>query len=371
MTLAAVVAALAVFAFGMVIVFPGSIKLRLVDRVPMDDAKVGRMITVWQFTMLVVMLLVGPMLDNIGHRFVFAAGFLIVAVGIFGFAAAKKPSAAFLAAALLGIGGSCINAGGNTLLPALNPNNPAAASNIGNAFFGLGAFTVPFVISFLFKRISYPAALSVFGVIAAAGAIPALMATYPAASSGANFSTMLSLLSNPTVLLAGFILFCYSGLEVSSASWTTTYLKKVGFTESSASIVFSLFWVAMIIGRVITSQFVTTAIGKATLQAVALAAAAALLLMTLTMNRVLAASLTILLGFFYAAIFPTTVGLTHSRTGGANFGSVFAIMFAIALLGPSTVPALIGYASKTRSIHAGYRLMVVLAVLLFVLAFGL
>jgi fucose permease len=130
-------------------------------------------------------------------------------------------------------------------------------------------------------------------------------------------------------------------------------------------------WVAMIIGRVITSQFVTTAIGKSTMQAVALAAAVALLLMTLTMNHVLAATLTILLGFFYTAIFPTTVGLAHSRTGGANFGSVFAIMFAIALLGPSTDPAVIGYVSKTRSIHAGYRLIVAMAVLLFLLALGL
>jgi fucose permease len=316
-------------------------------------------------------LVVGPLLDNVGHRFIFAAGFLIVACGIWAFAITRSQLGAFIAAILLGIGGSCVNAGGNTLLPALNPTNPAAANNIGNAFFGLGAFTVPFVIVFLFKRMSYTAALSVFGVISAAGAIPALMATYPAVTSGANFSTMISLLGNGTVILAGFMLFCYVGLEVCSASWTTTYLKKVGFSESGASITFSMFWIAMIVGRLITSQFVSTAIGKPTVQAVALAAAAGLLLLTLTMNRMLAGAVVILLGLFYAPIFPTTVGLTYSKMGGANFGSAFAIMFALALFGPSTVPALIGYVSKTRSIHAGYRLMVLLAVVLFVLAFGL
>jgi fucose permease len=370
MSLAGVVAALAVFAFGMVTVFPGSVKLRLVDRVPMDDARVGRMITVWQFTTLILTLFVGPLLDNIGHKYVLAAGFIIVAIGIWAFAFAQHPSGAFLASMLLGIGGSCVNAGGNTLLTALNPTNPSAASNIGNAFYGLGAFTVPFVVAFLFQRISYTAALSVFGVISAAGAIPTLLATYPAVSSGTNLLSMVSLLGNPVVLLAGFILFCYVGLEVSSASWTTTYLRKVGFAEKGASIVFSLFWIAMIAGRLITARFVTTAIGKPTVQAVALAAAAALLLMTLTMNRIVAGGLAILLGFFYAPIFPTTVGLTYSKVGGANFGSVFAIMFAIALLGPSTIPAMIGYVSKTRSIHAGYRLMVLLAGVLFLLAFG-
>ncbi len=371
MTLAFVVAVLAVFAFGMVTVFPGSVKLRLVKRVPMDDARIGRMIMVWQFTTLAVTIFVGPLIDRIGHRWIAVAGFLIVAAAILALSMARTPAGAFLGCAFLGVGGSCVNAVGNTLLPALNPANPAAASNLGNVFFGLGAFTVPFAIAFLFERVRYAVALNVFGIIAAAAALPAALADYPAVGGGADLAAAFALISSPAALLAGFVLFCYIGLEVSAASWTTTYLKKVGFDERRASILLALFWVSMIVGRLITSQFVTTAVGRATIQVAALAAAGALFLMTGTMRRRLAGGCAVLSGLFFAPIFPTTIGLTYSKFNPSLYGSVFAVMLPIGLLGPSVVPALIGNVSRSRGIHAGYRIMVALAVLLFLLAFAL
>ena len=141
MVLASLVAVLAVFTFGMVVVLPGSIKLRLAQRLSMTDTRIGRLIMAWQVTTMLVILLVGPLLDRFGHRPLLVAGFLIVAAAIGLFAGARSVSAAFVAAIVLGLGGSCVNAGGNTLLPALNQGNPAAASNLGNVFFGLGANT--------------------------------------------------------------------------------------------------------------------------------------------------------------------------------------------------------------------------------------
>ena len=76
-------------------------------------------------------------------------------------------------------------------------------------------------------------------------------------------------------------------------------------------------------------------------------------------------------GLFLAPIFPTTVGLTLAKFNPSIYGTVFAIMFPIGLLGPTLVPAAIGSVSKSRGIHVGYRIMVALALLLFVLAFAL
>ena len=371
MNLAMVVAALAVFTFGMVTVIPGSIKLRLVERVHMDDAQMGRVLVVWQGTTLVLALIAGPLLDRVGHKPILIAGFLLVGVAIWFLSIASRLSGVMLAAVILGIGGSCVNTGGNTLLPALDPSNPAAASNLGNVFFGLGAFTVPFACSYLFDRVRYSTAVAVFGVISACAAIPAFLATYPVVSSGFQLSTALSLLGNGSALLAGLILFCYIGLEVSTASWTTTYLRKVGFNEHQASVLFSLFWVSMIAGRLIASQAVTTAIGRSTVQVVALAAAIGLFVMTVTVNRTLAGACVVLTGFFFGPVFPTTIGVTFTKFSPSLYGSVFAIMFSIGLVGSSIIPGLIGHYSKTRSIQVGYRLMVLLAVLLFLLAWRL
>lgn len=368
MTLAMLAAVLAVFTFGIVMVIPGSIKLRLVERVRMDDAQMGKVLIIWQVTTLVCTLIVGPLLDKFGHKLVMICGFLMVAVAIWCFARATSVPGVFVAAALLGVGGSCANMAGNTLLPALNPTNPAAASNMGNVFFGLGAFLVPFLISRLFQRVSFTAAVSVFGFIAAAAAIPAFLAHYPAVSSGYRLSTAVALLGNGAVLVGGSILFCMVGLEVSAASWTTTYLRKIGFDERKAALLFSLLWVSKIVGRFIASQVVTTGIAKGTILLAALGAAALLLTLTITMNRAVAGVCVASLGLFFGPILPTTVGVTFAKFSPALYGSIFGIIYAVGLVGSSVVPGLVGHYSKTRSIHVGYRLMFVLAALLFLFA---
>jgi fucose permease len=371
MVLASLVAVLAVFTFGMVVVLPGSIKLRLAQRLSMTDTRIGRLIMAWQVTTMLVILLVGPLLDRFGHRPLLVAGFLIVAAAIGLFAGARSVSAAFVAAIVLGLGGSCVNAGGNTLLPALNQGNPAAASNLGNVFFGLGAFVVPFLAGFLFDHIGFPRTLAVFSAAVALLAIPAAVASYPRISSGFEFAVALGLLASPVVLLAGLMLFCYIGLEVSAASWTTTHLKHAAFDEKRGSLVFSFFWVAMMVSRLAASQWVTTASGRAAIQASALAAALALLLMTFRTARWVASASVIFLGLFLAPLFPTIVGVTFARFNPSLYGSVFAIIYSLGLLGSSIVPAAIGAVSEKQSIRAGYRIMVVLALVLFLLAFGL
>ena len=371
MSLTYLVAILAVFTFGMVVVFPGSIKLRLAERLSMDDARVGRLIMAWQVTTLIVTMLVGPALDRFGHRPVLVLGFGIVAAAIALFAAASRRAVAFAAAVMLGLGGSFVNAGGNTLLPALSPDNPAAASNLGNVFFGLGAFVVPFLASFLFDRMGFRTGLRVFALAAAAPMIPAALAAYPVLSNGFDLMVALGLLSSFVVLLAGLVLFCYIGLEVSAASWTTTYLKEAGFDEKRASVIFSLFWVAMMLSRLAASQWMTTELGKAAVLSASFASALILLLMTLRGGKVTAAVSVVTLGVFFAPLFPTIVGLTFARFNPSLYGTVFAIIFAVGLLGSSLVPPAVGSVSQKRGIRAAYRLMVALAVALFFLAFFL
>ncbi len=369
MDLAALTAVLGVFNFGIVVAFLGSIKLRLAERLSLDDARIGRLIAVWQATSLVIMLLVGPLLDRFGHRPVLILGFLIIAGSILLFATTRRVSVVFVAALLLGVGGSCVNTGGNTLLPAaIDPDNPAAASNLGNVFFGLGAFVVPFAIAFLFERLSFRSALSIFAAVAGLSVVPAALATYPQVASGFALSTAVELIGNATVWIAALCLFCYIGLEVSMASWTTTYLSDAGWSDKRSALLFSLFWVAMMAGRLATSRFVTTQIGRATIEVVVIVAAALILLMTFTRRRRVGAVSVILLGLCFAPIFPTTVGLTFAQFDPGLYGSVFALIFAMGLLGSSIVPAAIGAISERKSIRAGMRLLAGVALVLLVLA---
>ena len=361
-------AILAVFVYGMVIVIPGSIKLRLVDRIGLDDAQVGQVLTLWQITTLLLTLGIGPLLDRLGHRGVLVCGFVLVAAALWRFAVAERLAGVFAAAVLLGAGGSCLNTAGNTLLPMLNPSNPAAASNLGNVFFGLGAFLVPFAIACLFERLRYTRAVAVLAAIPALALVPALTARYPPISAGVHRVATLSLLESPAVILAGCMLFCMVGLEVSMASWTTTYLRKIGFHEQRAVLLFSLLWVAKIAGRLIASQAVTTGTAKSAIQFMSLATAACFLLLTITRNRKLAGVTVPGLGLFFGPIFPTTIGAMFARTSPALYGTVFSIVYACGLAGSSSVPYLVGHLSKTRSIQTGYRLLGAISIVLFILA---
>jgi hypothetical protein len=67
---------------------------------------------------------------------------------------------------LIVVGEFAAGAGGNTPVPALNPDNPAAAGKLGNVFFGAGAFVVPFLASFVFDRIGFLRAVAVFSAAA-------------------------------------------------------------------------------------------------------------------------------------------------------------------------------------------------------------
>jgi fucose permease len=352
----------------MVIVIPGSIKLRLVDRIGIDDGQVGRVLTLWQITTLVLTLGIGPILDRLGHRGVLACGFVLVATALWRFAVAERLSGVFAAAALLGAGGSCLNTAGNTLLPLLNPSNPASASNLGNVFFGLGAFVVPFVIAYLFERLRYTRAIAVLATIPALALIPALTAHYPPVSAGVHQAATLSMLESPAVILAGCMLFCMVGLEVSTASWTTTYLRKLGFREQRAVLLFSMLWVAKIAGRLIASQVVTTGTAKNAIQLMSLATAACFVVLAVTKSRNVAAATVPCLGLFFGPIFPTTIGVVFARTSPALYGTVFSMVYACGLAGSSSVPYIVGHLSKTRSIQTGYRLLGGLGLFLFVLA---
>ncbi|MEA1997166.1 MAG: hypothetical protein U9N45_05980, partial [Gemmatimonadota bacterium] len=57
-----------------------------------------------------------------------------------------------------------------------------------------------------------------------------------------------------------------------------------------------------------------------------------------------------------------------SKVSQELFGSVFAIIFAVGLLGASTIPAAIGIYSKGKSIQQSLVIAVVVAVVLTILA---
>ena len=359
------VALLSVFGFGIVMALIGAIKLKLAEKLKLDDAQVGKLISALLFTSLVMVLVSGPFLDAFGHRLTILIGFVITCIGIFLIGTATSYGGAILGCVVLGIGGSGLNTGGNTLIvPAIDPHNPAAANNLGNVFFGLGAFFMPILVGLALKKLPLGRGLTLIAVILLLAVVPVLVAGYPPINTGFEISQFFSLLANRVALVSGLALLFYIGLEVSMGSWITTYLKSIQCSDEKASGILSFFWVALMVGRLATSQVVKPGMEANLILVAALVAAATIFVMIQAKSQTLAALTVIVVGLCFAPMFPTIVGLTFAKFPAAQHGSVFGTIFAIGLIGGTTIPAWIGSYSRGKSIQKSLNIAVGASILL-------
>jgi len=378
-------AMLSVFGFGICMLFFGSIKSSVQQRLSIDDAQVGYLGSTLLFASMPAVLVLGILLDKLGAGTIIIFGFAGTAICFLLIGWLRSYRALFAVFILLAATSSCLNSGGNTLLPALKPGNEAAASNLGNTFFGLGALLTPVIVNVFLRRqvgeggktagfLSLPWTMTVLAAVIFLPVFVTAAATYPPVSTGFSFSTALGLLKGLPVWLGGVTLFCYIGLESSIAMWTTTlFTKGLGASEGKALNRLTVFFVCLMLGRLIASQldrigFDVTGNGPWLLVGLGVVAGAITVLLTLTKSLKMATVLMIILGFCYAPIFPTTVGVTFSRYSRDVYGTVFGLIFAIGLLSASVFPTLIGTISKRKTIQLGFAVLALASVVLAILA---
>lgn len=370
------VAILSVLGIGIVFSILGAVKLSLTEKLKMDDAKFGSLISTLMFTSIIVVLLIGPLVDAIGHKPIAVAGFLIAGFGIFLLAYSGSYKGAVIACIGLGIGGMCVNTVGNTLLPEVffEGDNETGAQNLGNVFFGVGAFLTPFIVGLLLKRLGFSNTLSIIGAILLVPIIFSLITTAYPVLPGYEVGRAFRLLGTQVVLIASLMLFCYIALEASMGGWITSYLTEVGLTPAKASGVLSGFWIALMIARLVAAYTVTPEVGATVIAVLALVSVVTIIIMILAKNTSLAAAGVLLTGLAFGPIFPTVVGYTFRELEIifgpelAPKGSAFAIMFAVGLLGATTIPKAIGNFAKGKTIQKSLVILAVTAGILFIIS---
>ncbi len=362
-----------VFAFGFVVALLGSIKLRLAPKIGMDDAQFGKLVSVLQTTMVIMAILSGILLDNVGFQIVIILGMIVTAIAIFLIGAGATYGAVVVGCVILGIGGQFVNVGGNTLNPSLFAD-PSAGSNLGNTFFGLGAFLLPIISAKLLEKMDLKKTALILGIIVLVPIIFAIFGTFPEQEKSFHPALVGTLLANIVTWLAALTLFCYIGLEVSMATWITSYASELGADESGASKTLSIFFIFMMISRLVfgLQDKVTgadlTPVGGFVLCIAALLSAALIGWMIaskdLSTSRIAVGAA----GFCFGPIFPTTIGVAFQHFDQSQWGTLFGIIFAIGLLGASTLPAWIGILAKGKSVQQGLRILMVTAVILAVIS---
>jgi fucose permease len=370
-----IVALSCVFGVGLSFSLFGSIGIKLMPRLGLDRGRFGTLISIYMFTCLVVSLIVGMITDQIGYGPVAIFGFSAAALAIFLLARTRTFASTVPCCVLLGFGAMALNTAGNTLIPVVlfGGKDPAAASNLGNVFFGLGLFLTPLIVSYLFRKTTYPRAVSALGVLILVPAAPAIMAAYPKAAAGFSLGEAASLLAQPVVLIGAIVLLLYGSLETSFCNWLTPYAKELlgrdrpdrdeAAVDATAQRMLSFFAIAMMAGRLITSQVPNvTRYGSGIVAGVMLVAAAIIVGLAAVKKAARVPILAALAGLMLAPCFPTTVGLVYSKHP-AHFGSVFGVIFAGAMLGGVVVPKAIGNLARGATIQKSLRLLVPICLL--------
>ncbi|HWR54780.1 MAG TPA: MFS transporter [Bryobacteraceae bacterium] len=331
----------------------------------------GNLFFVLALAMLASMLVLGPVIDRFGKKPPLVAGAVLVSVALVLMANAAGYSALLVSVALLGFGGSALNGGSNTLIADLHedPARKGSALNLLGVFFGFGALVIPFTIGALVDTLGLAVVLYLPAAFTAGVALlfAALPFPPPRHAKGVPLAQTLKLLRNPLVLLFAFTLFCQSGNEFVFAGYFSSYMtREMHVPISTASYILAAFWATIMLARVIASRVLLRAPGSAVVLVSAAGTAAGLGLLAVAPSSGVAIAAILLTGFATSSVYPTVLGLAGAAFAEYS-GTVFGILFSIALVGGMLVPWAVGHFAEANGLRAGLMLPLAGAAGIFIL----
>jgi FHS family glucose/mannose:H+ symporter-like MFS transporter len=299
-------------------------------------------------------LLIGPLTDHLGHKPNLFLSSAIVAAAMMSFAVADSYGIASLAAVLLGLGGGGLNICTNVLVSEVYGEQRGPMLNVLGIFFGVGAISVPLLAATIEGHLTIPQMFLVCAVLAGACAVAYAVIPFPAPKTRQVFSIrdFYNVTRYDGILLLASILFMESGDEASIGGWTSTYVNSGGYPSRTATLVLAVFWAALMLSRMLAARLLK-GLGKAKVVfGNALIALVGCLILLSARSLVLLIAGTALIGLSYGPIFPTTLAIAGDRYR-ERAGTVFGLLFSIALIGGMLFPWAVGQFSQRFSVHAG------------------
>jgi MFS family permease len=374
---------------GLAYALVGGLKLSLVDRLQIDEGKVGRLVGGFGTMFGPTILLCGFLTDAVGRKGVWLAGSIAVAAAVLILARTRTYRGALVAVVLLGIGWAAQVNVSNVLMrvavPADRPREQLLwATNFFDFAFGFGAFVTPMVLAVILRRLGYakgllllaalattPVVLGAFAEMhppavltqASADAAPAAQVSSPASGSAA-------LLSSPLFWVLGFAFLFFVPLETSTAGWATTLVlrqtpphRAEADDTQFAALTLSGFWLGFTGSRLVASILgatgvLTRLLGRTNEQAllVGLGVACVLLMLTLAFvrGRVATAATILLAGLACGPVFPTMMAVVLLSVQPDTMGRAVGFFFFFASIGWTVVPMLIGLVARKTNIQRGF-----------------
>lgn len=336
------------FAFGIVMAVLGAVLPSLSARLQIETADIGTLFLVMNGGMLASSLVLGLVMDRFGMKLPLAAGVLLVASALLLIAGATSFASLLPALLILGIGGAALNGGTNTLVADLHGDarRKSAALNRLGVFFGFGALFLPFLMGALLRWFSLGTILgATAGLCGAAGVFTVAM-RFPAPKqcNALPVADMPRFLRSPLVLSFAFLLFLESGAEFTLGGFIAMYLKRDMAIASASTVSWMLaaYWASIMVSRSVLSRLSLGIDPYRTLLLCACGACAGAVLAGVAPGPQVAVLAIVLCGWSLAGVYPTALGIAGARFQ-SHSGTVFGILFAVALAGGMILPWAAGH----------------------------
>jgi fucose permease len=314
----------------------------------LNDAQAGQLFSVQFAASIVGTVLCSVLIPPLGYRLVVAMGTGLMAFGVGGIGAAGR-FAGMLLVGCYGFGLGFTIPAMNLLFARLYPARSAAALNLLNFSWTIGAVVWPFLVAPMLSVSRVP--LLLYALASAIALICAylLSARFDGPREGTSEKAQgpsWSMAFLGVVLLLALMFYLYVGIENGIGGWLASYAKRntlpswIPYATAPA-----FFWTALMLGRA-SAPMLLGLVSEAGLVRTGLVMAVlgcSTLLFTHSMTVIAAAAA--VAGFGLSSIFPILVAWLSKDLGPAA-ARIGAVMFVMASVGGATLPWMVGVAAN-------------------------
>lgn len=311
---------------------------------------------------LIATMLTGIIADRFGLKSVLVFAGVCLAIGVSGYSTFQNTFLLSASLFIIGLGLGAFELGPNAIIVEVHKERKGLFLNLMSVLHGLGSLAAPLFASWLFTlSVSWRTVYRWDLVLVAVFLGIVLFVRFPKAEEKTqiDFQHIRKIAFKGTLPLFYLAIASYVAAEIGLASWLVTYLQEMrGATVINSNQSLSLFFAALMIGRLIGGFFVQRLGYVRSILFAALGAAICLGVGTFTTLSLFLP----LTGFFFSIIFPTiTAAVSDDHTENVN--TILGTLFTFAGVGAVIGPWLIGWTSTSFGLQTGFSLNLIFTLL--------
>lgn len=289
----------------------------------------------------------GKILSLIPMGLVLTISCAVTGFSLLGFAFSNHWLLVIVSSFFLGSGGGAIDTSINIFAA---KSFSASVVNWLHAFYGVGATSGPFIITWLLSRgqewsqgYVLVGGIQIFLAVIFLFTLPYWKVNGSAEVEPQPSGSFIEAFKLPIVWISFLIFFIYVGLEVGVGQWIFTVLTESrGVSKEQAGFWTSAYWGSLTAGRIIFGIALTRLPVHGVLVAAFSGIIIGAMLLALDISPFLSLTGIILIGFANAPIFPCLISITPQQVGEKHFAHVIGFQLSFSMIGGALLPAFAG-----------------------------